>query len=158
MKSKVIISTLALGAIITAGVVGIRTASADDFSNPVVERLAERFDLNEDEVQAVFDAVRDEKHAEMQVLFEERLDELVSDGTLTEEQKQAFLDKRDEMRSGKGEYRDLSHEERMAVKEANRVEMQVWAEENGIDLSVLKQELGKGMGRGFKAGHHFGIE
>ena len=158
MKSKVIISTLALGAIITAGAIGVRSVNADDYSNPVIERLAERFELNEDEVQAVFDAVRDEKRVEMQVRFEEKLGELVSNGTLTEEQKQAFLNKKEEMRSEKGEYRDLSYEEKMELKESHNAEMQSWAEENGIDLSQIKAELGKGMGRGFKASHHFGID
>jgi hypothetical protein len=154
----VVVSTIALGALLTAGVIGVRSASADDLSMPIAERLAERFDLNQDEVQAVFDAVRDERHEEMQIQLEEKLNELVSEGVLTTEQMNSFLAKHEDMRPEKGEMSALTMEQRHERMQTHHEELRTWAEENGVDLDELRSELGRGMGKGFKAGHHFGVE
>ena len=107
-----------------AGFYGLKTARADEASQypPVMQKLVERFNLNEDEVKAVFDDFRVERQAEMKARFEERLNQAVSDGQISEEQKQLIIAK---------------HEELRAERNAKRDELKTWAEENGIDLQLF---------------------
>jgi hypothetical protein len=107
----------------------------------------ERFGLNAGEVQEVFQEVRDERHQEMQAHFEERLDELVASGDLTEDQKDTLLAKKAEMWESREELMNLSPEERRAKMQERREEMNAWAEENGTDLAHLGP-LGKGFRNG----------
>jgi hypothetical protein len=132
---KLLIPTLGLAALIGLGVLGISSVKADDetTSSPIVEKLVSKFNLNEDEVVGVFNELRDEKRAEMQAAREERLSEAVSDGVITEEQKQALISKWQEMET---------------KREQERQEMQAWFEEQGIDMEALRQYEGFGRGPG----------
>lgn len=103
----------------------------------IVQRLAEKFNLNESEVQAVFDEVHAEHQAQMQEMFEARLGEAVANGDLTEDQKNAILDKKEEMIAFRDSLRDLSPEERKAAFDEKRSELKTWAEEQGIDLNLF---------------------
>lgn len=148
---------------ITFGVIGlglsvVKMVDAQFEGNypPIIQKLVERFGLNEDEVKAVFDEAREEKQGQMQAHFEERLNQAVVEGEITEEQKQAILNKHEEMKTNRqanrGEFKNLTTEEREERKEkmqAHREEMKAWAEENGIDSSLLPMLLGGGRKPGF---------
>ena len=152
MKSKkIIIPAIALGALSLVSVLGVSSVRADENStlHPVAQRLAERFNLNVDEVDQVFGEEREERQQQMQVRFEERLDESLNDGKITEEQRQAIIAKRDEMRGEREEFRGQMSEERQENREVHREEMESWAEENGIDLDSLPELLGGGPRGGF---------
>jgi hypothetical protein len=64
---------------------------------PIVQNLAEKFNLNEDEVKSFFDEQRQEREQQMLQHKEERLSQAVADGVITEEQKQALQEKWQEM-------------------------------------------------------------
>jgi hypothetical protein len=121
----------------------------------IIGKLVERFGLNQEEVEQVFDEVEEEHHAEMQAQHEERLNTLVEEGKITEEQKAAIIAKQEEMRQEReanmGSRKDLTPEERKAEMEEHRNEMQAWADENGIDLSLIGG-LGGRKGMGGKGG------
>src|SRR3989338_237342 len=74
-------------------------ASDSGLHQPMVQKIAERFGLNQDDVQKVFDEEHQARKAEMETKFNERLSQLVADGKLTEEQKQAIIAKRAELES-----------------------------------------------------------
>ena len=101
MSKKLLISLLILGAVISLGAYGVGSLRANEVGNvnPMVPRLAETFNLKEDDVEAVFDAVHEERQEEMKKVREERLNEAVSDGVITEAQKTALLDKWEEMQN-----------------------------------------------------------
>lgn len=126
---------LALAVLFGAGVYGVTKISADEAggSPSIIQKLAETFNLDETEVQGVFEAQREERMQEKQAHFEEHLDQLVADGELTEEQKQAIIDKKAEM------------EETMTAMREN---MQTWAEENGIDFPIFGHGMRGGFGKG----------
>lgn len=139
-KSKV---TIALAAVALLGAVGyamtIAVVRADETSShPIIQVLAERFGLNEEEVKEVFDEVHANHFAQKQTMWEEGLNEAVADGVITEEQKQALLDKKADMKTHKEEYKQ---------------EMQAWFEKEGIDSEALMQYGGFGK-RGF---HKWGM-
>jgi len=96
---------------------------------PVVQKLVERFGLNEDEVKAVFDEVRTERQAQRQAEREERLDQAVADGVISEEQKNSLQAKWEEHKQARGAYQG---------------EMKAWFNEQGIEPQALKDYLGFG--------------
>lgn len=118
-------------------------ADSENGRSSLAERIATRFNLNQDEVQGVFEEHRQERK-------QAHLDAAVEEGLLTQEQRQALEQKHLELADRKAELKDLSPEERRAASQEIRQEMDAWAEENGIDLQELRPDK-----RGFKAGYGF---
>jgi restriction endonuclease Mrr len=149
-------------------VLTVSTVKAEDgqvsFGN-LAAKIAERFGLNQDEVEAVISEARQaemaQRQAEMQSNYEERLTEAVNNGQLTEEQKQLVLAKHEEIQANRqepGEFKEMSDEDRELSKterEQERVNLESWAEENGIDMKYLMMG-DRGM-RGGPGGHPMGI-
>lgn len=139
MNKKTLAVVLALGVIASVGYFGTSTVLAED-NNPIhqnlVSKIAQKFNLKETDVQAVFDAVRDEKRDEMKKLKEEKLSQAVKDGVITEAQKTLILAKMDE---------------KIENRKANREEMQKWFSDNGIDQQKLRDYL-KPVSKGTKMG------
>lgn len=135
MNKKTLATLLALGVITAGGYFGVSAVKADNFSphTEIAQKIAEQFNLNEADVQAVFDAVHEERQQEMQESAsrrsEEKLNKAVEDGVLTQEQKDALMQK---MQEHSGE------------RQQNREEMQTWFEEQGIDETKLHEYLGFG--------------
>lgn len=150
---------LPIVAVAAAGAVAVTsaTAYAQAATNsggpypPLVTRIAEKFGLNVDDVQAVFDEDRETRHAERQRELEDRLNQAVAAGGLTEEQKQLILSEHAELHAKMEALREntlnLSREDRRAAMERQRAELQSWAKENGIDESYMMMKMG-GQGRG----------
>lgn len=157
--TKKAVSTVGIGAAVVVGslmatsLVGAHPFSDESREERVAE-LAERFNLNEDEVRTYFEEKREEHRAEMEEKHAQRLAELVEDGTLTQEQADALSAKHEEMRQGMEELResDASREEIHEEMESLREELEAWAEEQGIDLDSIRAE-GK---HGHRGGHHRG--
>lgn len=55
----------------------------------------------------------------MQVRFEERLNQAVSEGKIPQEQKEAIMAKKGEMKANRGEFKDLTPEERRKKMETH---------------------------------------
>ena len=147
---KTFIGILALMLCFTA--ISTVFATEGNFS-PIIQRIAERFNLPEFEVQEVFVEAREEKMENMKAHFEERIYEAVSAGELTEDQKDLILAKKAEIQEKQEELKGLSwQEKREALKEFHQ-EMREWAEENGIDLKSFGKKCGSFRGgRGFRLG------
>lgn len=134
MSKKAIIPSATLAALIIVGIIGSSAVQAQEFgrrSGSAAQKLAETFGLQEDEVEAVFEAVRDEHQEQMRGEKGLRLDEAVTSGVITEEQKQAIVAKQNEMRQ--------QAQNRM---QEHREEMDSWFEENGIDHDALQEYMG----------------
>jgi hypothetical protein len=145
---KIIVPIVVLGLSVLAGGFLVKQARADDLNygrGRMIEQLSERFNLNEDEVNQAVDEFRQERQNEMQARHEERLQEAVEDGVITEEQKQALLNKHEEMRQ---------------EREKKWAEMRDWMEESGIDFQALKEygvgQVGLGCGGGRSGRMGFG--
>lgn len=146
MKKTFIISAVVL----TLGVTGLGAshALAQDATYPsIVQRIADKFNLKPEDVQAVFKEEREERHKEMETRLGQRLDALVKEGKLTEEQKQAFLKKHEEMQKNFEEnfvkFKEMSPEDRQEIKVDKKDDLKAWADEQGIDL---KEVFGDGFG------------
>jgi Spy/CpxP family protein refolding chaperone len=132
-------------AVAILGLCGIATISiqAEEIDGdypPIVQNLAERFNLNVDEVKGFFDQNRGER----------MLNRLAETG-VTQEQIETLQVKKRELREECLLLKDLPQEERRAKMQESKEEMKDWAEENGIDLSILGG-LGGRHGKGFGKG------
>lgn len=114
------------------------------------ERLAERFDLDKDEVADFMEELREEKKAEMDERFEKKLDDLVEDGEITGAQKETILEKKEEMEGFKESLEDMKVSEAREALEEMKEELKDWAEENDLELKyLLPKTAGKGGPGGF---------
>lgn len=86
--------------------------------------------MNRDDVVSVFEQARQEHQQQRQARLEENLNKAVSDGVITEVQKQALIQKHEEVKTQRGQARE---------------EMHTWMEQNGVDPLKLR-EYGLGMG------------
>jgi len=154
MKKKLILFSSI--AIITLGIIGFSAVKAQESLEDyplIIQNLVERFGLNADEVEEVFEDTRTQRHSE-------RLDEYTEDGTITEEQKNLILDKMEETR----EKLDAIHSEEMTTDERHEAmqnlheELSNWAEENNIPEEVMMFGVGKGPQNRNGMGAGVGIE
>lgn len=138
----------------------------------VVQKIADKFGLKVTDVQAVFDQDKVDRQTEMQTKFEDQLTKDVTDGKLTEAQKQAIIAKRAELltniQSGvlKGQpenFKNMTEAERKTALEQRNTQMETqkasletWAKENGIDLKYLYGLGMGGFGFGGRGEHGFG--
>lgn len=132
-----------LAAVAAAGTLGAGAVLAAEEkiqihpTDSLVAAIAERFNLNTDDVQAVFD----EQHARMEDQWKqdnaERMADLVADGKLTQEQADAMTAHFEEQKAFKESLKDLSEEERRTAIEQHHKDMQAWIEENNIPEDVL---------------------
>lgn len=148
MKKKLVFPVVAL-AVLGVGLLGINAAWAEDVSNPqttLIQKIADKFGLNRDDVQKVFNEARGEHQAQMQNRFEERLTQSVKDGKITEAQKTLILNKHKEMQQEREKnmdsWQNLTKDERKSQMQTKRTEMENWANENGIDLQYFHMGVG----------------
>ncbi len=86
--------------------------------------------------------------------FSTRLDELVTAGKITAEQKQLIINKQAELQKQRETNRDQStgktDAERKTAMETERAELEAWAKTNNIDLTVVGMEFGGRGGKGMR--------
>ena len=141
----VVIGLAALGAV-AYGTQRIQAVGTDQ--STMIQSLAQKLGLSEDKVDEALTSVRTERQEsrqqEMQQRFEESLTQAVTDGKITDAQKKLILDKHTELQKE----RESEFSERQAERQSHRDEIEKWASDNGIDLSVLPTMLGGMGGRG----------
>lgn len=114
----------------------------------IVQRLVERFGLNQDEVESVFEQEHQERQQQMTALREEKLNQAMTAGVITAEQKQALLDKQNQ-------WREENQGQEPGERQNHQQEMQTWMAENGIDHEALSEYMG-GFGPGGPKGRPVG--
>ena len=129
MRKIIVCSVITLAFLGLCGIVVVNAQASGNGTYPsIVQKLADKFGLNVDEVKAVFDEFRKEERQTKQDFQEARNGE----SNLTDEQKQALSAKREEMRTQTEALKDLSADERKAKMDELKTEFEGWAKENGI--------------------------
>lgn len=147
-QKRLFVSTLALAVLVLAGVASVSSVKADDETyRPIITRLAEKFNLDEEEVKKVFDEERADRYAKRQAGFEEMLDQAVLDGKITEDQKLEILALHTQLEEERENRASMTFEERKEAMEQHHEAMLAWQEENDIDLHGL-------LGQPKFRGHH----
>lgn len=160
--NKTFIAAAATIIAVGGGMFATQTAfaqSADTVTNTapmasLVQRISTKFGLKSEDVQAVFDQEMQERHAQHQANETARLDKLVTDGKLTDAQKQLILTKREEMKTQmKANMESLKNktpEERKVAMEAHHKSLEEWATQNNIDVQYIMPHGPVGARRGHK--------
>lgn len=136
-----------------ASLAGTHIASAAESSttnsdpqSTLISKIASKFNLSQNEVKAVFEADRSAREAEHQKQVETDLSKLVSEGKLTEAQKDAILAKRAELQKERDANRDtmknMSESERKQHMDSERDSLKKWAEQNNISEDYLRYVFG----------------
>lgn len=133
---KKILTAVLLTAILAGGAfLATQQVLAQEEPASLVERLAQRFGLDQAQVEEEVNQFRQEGGGFRRggQKPEADLDQAVADGVITAEQKQAL---------------EAKWAEREAQREAHQEEMRVWMEEQGLDCQALSQyRSGMGSGR-----------
>lgn len=151
---KLAVVTVTTAAVMAWGATSIYARGWDGADNDtLIQRLVQKFGLKTDDVRSVFDKFRDERQAQMQQKLTNKLDALVKEGKLTEAQKRLIISKHTELQAqrekDKDTLKDLTPEERRAKMQAQRTDLENWAQQNNIDIQyVLGFGRGKGLGMG----------
>ena len=144
-----------------ASVAGVASVGAFNGSEErraeVVDRLSTSLNVPAEDVEAVFEELKAERQAEREAAREERLQGLIDDGTLTQEQ----VDQLNEFAADRQELKkslrdsDLTQEEKKEAFEELKAEVEAWADEQGLDLDDIRPER-EGRKRGGFGGfeHH----
>jgi hypothetical protein len=124
VSQKVLGSMLAIGAVsaIAVGVTSFASAESGSNSNSLVDRIANKFNLNKDEVKAVFNEEHAARAAERLADVSQDLQKDVDAGDLTADQKTLIETKLKEIQT---------------AREAQRAELDAWAEDNNIDAKYI---------------------
>jgi hypothetical protein len=146
----VLAAVLATGAVVFAGT----TVYAETVPNgypSLVQKIADRFKLNVSDVQAVFDQNRQDRQQMMQQKFDDRLTKAVTDGKITDAQKQLILAKEKELQQKRKDdfekFKTMTADQRKQILEQEKTDLDAWAKANGIDTTYLLGP-GRGFGRG----------
>ncbi len=146
------VSALSLGSVAGVSAASVQ-ADGGNRTAALIEKISSKFNVNQDEVKAVFDEQREENQAARDAELSTKLDQLVSEGKLTAEQKDAISEKRVELmaerEANKESGQDKTDEARKAEHEIKKAGLETWAEENGIDKEYLGLISGHG-DRGFR--------
>src|SRR5688572_9138741 len=139
MRKRIILPTLLLTGALAVGSLGVARAYAQGNGSyaPIVQKLAERFGLNVEDVADVFEEIKDERMSNMHADFTERLDDAVLEGKLTEEQKQKLLDHQEEMQDKMQEWKDLDPKERHEKMKEFHGEFRKWLDEQDIEFPMM---------------------
>ena len=163
MKKKYLLAVPLLAGLAAISAYAVSPASASvGMHDSLVKKLAEKFNVSETDVETIFEEHRTEQQAERKQEIEANLNKALSDGVITEDQKNLLIAKQEERRAemeANREERQNSQERpsaedreaRREKMETEREEFEKWAEEQGIDLDKLK-EYGV-MGMGGSGGH-----
>lgn len=142
-----IIPVIALASV-GLGVYASETQGENPMSN-LVAKIAQKFNLQEADVQAVFNEHRTEMQTNMQTKFAERLSQAVTDGKLTQAQADLITAKRAELQA---ERPQLANGEKPTkeLMQAHQTELKQWATDNNIPLEYVMGFGGGRMGPKFK--------
>lgn len=113
-------------------------ARYDHRSPELAQKLSQRLNLSEQEVQEILDGIQAERQAERKTSFEQKVNQALQDKKITQEQKEAILDKHEELlakwQENHDRFDEMSKEERKAERQRQKRELETWAKELGINV------------------------
>lgn len=142
-------AVLTVALLVGGGAYSVKAASTQGthMSN-LVQKIAQKFGVPQADVQAVFDANKQEHMQQMQVRADQRLTDLATAGKITPAQKDLIVAKQKELQAKhQANFEAMKGKtpaEHKAAMDAQRTELEAWAKTNGIDLRYLMPFGGKG--------------
>lgn len=147
-----ILGVVALGATLFGA--GRVYAQGNTMFTGLAQAIAQKFGLDQTQVQSVLDQYRQTQQATMQQKRQQneqdRLNKLVTDGKITAAQKQAILDEQAKLKSEypQSSFKTMTADQRKQSMAAEQAEIKAWAQAQGIDASYLRARFGGGIRKG----------
>ena len=144
-KSLVITGSAAAIVLAVLGTGIARAASGTSTGTSIVDKIAERFNLNKSDVQQVFDQQKQDSqnaHAQQQVAT---LDQAVKDGKITQAQEDLIKAKLGEVKTFMDSLNGKTPAERQAAMKTEMDAIKQWVAANNIPSQLLRIG-GPGMG------------
>ncbi|HEY1074183.1 MAG TPA: hypothetical protein VGE59_00565 [Patescibacteria group bacterium] len=161
MKTKYLFPILGLAALGVVSLGAMHTLAHDTAASDgktLVQRLSEKFNLKESDVEQVFTEHKSQVQATMEKRIDDKLTQAVTNKKITEEQKQKIIAKQKElqtqMEATKETLKNMTPQERQAEMKKQRDALEQWAKDNGIDTQYLRGLGFKGVHRGGMRGGH----
>lgn len=138
-------------AVVLASLAGIGVVSAQSdttASSSIVDKIAQKFNLNKADVQKVFDEDHVAREVEHKTELKATLDQAVNDGKITADQEAKLIAKLDEMHAAREKARtdtNTTATDRRATMEKERTDFEAWLKANNIPTDLAPQP---GRGRG----------
>jgi hypothetical protein len=148
------VATIGLAGLSGAGIASAATNTSSTGNDSLVDKIASTFHLDKSKVQAVFDANRASRMADMEAKRATALKRAVTDGKITQAQADhitAAWKEIDDLR-GTTKPGDMSSTTRDQIKQ-KMDDLHTWLQDQNIDLRNLGVMGGMGRGHGF-GGHH----
>lgn len=152
MNKKTLVPAVALTTLALIGLVGVQSVSAQENQRgyeSIVEKLSTKFNIDQTEVQAVFEEQHREREQYMQQRGEEKINTAVENGTITEAQKNELLALREKLHNEMEDFSNMTQEERRVKMDEHRATIEAWAESNNVDMADLNFGFGGGPHMGF---------
>ena len=142
---------------LVAGMTIVTMTSAGLFLNSAIAKggndltglastLATQYHLNQTQVKVTLDEFRSQKLAEREAEIAKGLDQAVTDGALTQDQREKILAKRSEVKTKLNEIRTItSASDRQTARQQLRQDLKQWAKDNSIPLRWLRASRYAGM-------------
>ena len=154
IRKPIVVAGVATALSIAAMAGGFAMASAADTgtaSGPMsglVTAIADKFHLNKDEVQQVFDQQRQQMTAQHQADIKTRLDQGVASGSITQTQEDLIVAKQAEIHAFMQTLKDMVPADRQAAIKKEMADVQQWVKDNAIPAQFMRMEMGmRGHGR-----------
>jgi len=151
LSKKIIIPLIALAAFGLAlfglDQVYAQTAGTNK-SSALVQMIAQKFGLDQGQVQSVFDQYRQDQRNQMQQKRQQNLEDSLSqalkDGKINETQKQAILARFGELKTNNdpNNFKNMAPDQRKEAFANRQNDLKTWAQSQGIDPTVLSGLLG----------------
>lgn len=125
-------------------------------SGNIVRKIAQKFNLNQADVQKVFDDAKYERKSQLQSNLENKLNQAVKTGKITDTQKKTILKKFADLKNNKPNFSGFKNKtlkERRQAMDTKKAEFEKWLKDNSLTARTLQEVLGRpGFGFGMK-GH-----
>ena len=142
MKRKLLLaSAMAVSSVGIAGTAFAATETGTTVRDEFATKLADKFNLNKNEVSTFLKEEHDARHAEMQA----KVTSALKNAGFSDEQITALQNKKQEQRDVMETWRtanpDATKEERQTQRETEKTEFEAWAKEQNIDLEKVRTTL-----------------
>lgn len=137
MNKKTLITSAIVGILAVGTALGFTAVQAaeqkvDNPRNGLIEKIATRFNLNQNDVKQVFDEHKTEMMAQHEEQFKTRVSDAVSKGTLTQAQADAIIAKKAELEANRPNFEGKSQAEIRDLMKTQMDDLKKWAEDNNI--------------------------
>jgi hypothetical protein len=132
------------------------TPAKTNFFDGLVKFIADEFHLDQNQVKTAVNTYKSQQQAQHQQNLGDRektrLDQLVKDGKITQDQENAILDEEKTLQSkyNPQAMKGLSAADRKAKFDAMNTDIQTWAKDHNIDPKYLMPNFGIGMKMGVR--------